>query len=344
MPRTRQPRTRPPSRRHFVTVSLAMGGMLALPRVFAQPGKTQAGLTASWPSKPIRIIVPFPPGGLTDAYARLYGEQLAKQLGAQVLVENKPGAGAVIGIDTVVKAPADGHTLLVTTTGTVMTNRVLYTKLPYNLDKDLTPITVFPSGPLVVGVAPNVPASNLKDFIAWAKGKDLSMGSYAPGSYPHLLADQFSRTEGLKILAVHYRGEAPMWVDIAGNQLQVAVGSYQAFNTVAQRGVKAIGVTGHYRSPRLPEVPTLIEQGVQGALVPLEGGLALMARSGTPEAVLQTLSRVVMQGVNSEAAAKLRENFGIPNKPKNLAETRRDWDRDVPVWVKIAVDLGVKLD
>jgi tripartite-type tricarboxylate transporter receptor subunit TctC len=325
-----------PTRRHVVTASLALASMLGVPRAWAQQGK--------WPTRPIRIIVPFPPGGLTDAYARLFGEQLTQQLGASVVVENKTGAGAVIGIDAVAKAPADGHTLLVTTTGTVMQNRVLYSKLPYNLDKDLTPIAAFPSGPLVVAVGPAVPARTLAEFVAWAKGKDLSMGSYAPGSYPHMMADLFNRNYGLKIQPVHYRGESPMWVDVASNQLHIAVGSYQAFNTVAQRGVKPIGVTGKYRSPRLPDVPTLIEQGVTGTLVPLEGGLWLMAPSGTPEAVLQTLSRVVVKGAESEQSAKLRDNFGIPNKPKNLAETRLDWERDTPAWIKVAVDLGVKLD
>lgn len=328
--------TRKSPRRELIGVAVVAGAMLATPLAFAQAAK--------WPAKQIRIIVPFPPGGLTDAYARMYGDQLGKQLGASVVVENKTGAGAVIGIDAVVKSPPDGHTLLVTTTGTVMQNRVLYTKLPYNLDKDLTPIAIFPSGPLVVGVAPNVPANNLKEFVAWAKGKDLSMGSYAPGSYPQMLADQFTRSYGLKMLTVQYRGESPMWVDVASSQLQIAVGSYQAFNTVAQRGVKAIGVTGTYRSPKLPQVPTLIEQGVEGTLVPLEGGLVLMAPSGTPEAVLQTLSGVVVKGAETEQAAKLRENFAIPNKPKNLAETRKEWDRVVPAWIKVATDLGVKLD
>jgi tripartite-type tricarboxylate transporter receptor subunit TctC len=326
-----------PTRRQFVAGSTGLAAALMLPLAHAQSG-------AKFPSKQIRIIVPFPPGGLTDAYARLYGEQLTQQLGASVLVENKSGAGAVIGIDTVVKSPPDGYTLLVTTTGTVMQNRVLYTKLPYNLDKDLTPIAIFPSGPLVVGVAPNVPARNLREFIEWAKGKDLSMGSYAPGSYPHMLADLFTRNYGLKIQVIHYRGEAPMWVDVASNQLQVAVGSYQAFNTVSTRGVKPIGVTGNYRSPRLPELLTLIEQGVTGTLVPLEGGLVLMAPSGTPEAVLQTLSAVVVKGAATAQAAKLRENFGIPNKPQNLADTRAEWDRAVPAWIKAAADLGVKLD
>ena len=286
----------------------------------------------------------FPPGGLTDAYARHYGEFLSSKVGQPVLVENKPGAGAVIGIDLVAKSPPDGYTLLMTTSGTVWQNRVLYSKLPYNLDKDLTPIAMFPSGPLVVGVPEKLGISNFKEFVAYAKKNPTSMGTYAPGSYPHMVADQTNRAEGTKIVSVHYRGEAPMWVDVAGGQLQIAVGSYQAFNTVATRGVRAIGVTGSYRSPKLPDVPTLVEQGIDSRLVGLEGGLPLVAPSGTPEAVLQILSRAAVEWANTPGAAKLRESFAIPNKPKNLAETRKDWERDVPVWIKLAVDLGIKLD
>lgn len=330
------PIVNPESRRRFLAAASAGAAALAAPLVRAQ--------TAKYPSRQIRIVVPFPPGGLTDAYARMYGEQLTQQLGATVLVENKTGAGGVIGIDAVAKAPPDGYTLLVSTTGTVMQNRVLYSKLPYNLDKDLVPIAVFPSGPLVVAVAPQVPARNVKEFLAWAKGREASMGSYAPGSYPHMIADLFNRRYGTRLQAVHYRGESPMWVDLASGQVQVAVGSIQAFNTVSQRGVKPIGVTGTYRTPKLPDVPTLVEQGISDPLVALEGGLALMAPAGTPEAVLQTLSQVVVKGAETPQAAKLRENFGIPNKPRNLAETRADWERAVPAWIKAAVDLGIKLD
>ena len=221
---------------------------------------------------------------------------------------------------------------------------MLYTKLPYSLDKDLTPITVFPSGPLIIGVAEKVPARTLQEFIDWARRNPCSMGTYAPGSVPHMVADQLNRSEGTQIQAVHYRGESPMWVDLASGNLQVAVGSYQAFNTVAARGVKPVAVTGTYRCPKLPDVSTALEQGVRGRLFGMEGGLPLMAPAGTPEAVLQTLSRVVVQGADTERAAKLRETFAIPNKPKGLAATRADWDRDVPVWVKLAVDLGIKLD
>lgn len=325
-----------PTRRQWIAASAAFAGAAVAPALRAQG--------ARFPSRQIRIVVPFAPGGLTDAYARLFGEQLTQQLGATVVVDNKTGAGAVIGIDAVAKAAPDGYTLLVTTSGTVMQNRVLYTKLPYNLDKDLVPITVFPSGPLVVAVAPNVPARNVKEFLAWGRGREASMGSYAPGSYPQMLADLFNRHYGTKLQTIHYRGESPMWVDMASGQLQIAVGSVQAFNTVSGRGLKPIGVTGTYRTPKLPELQTLLEQGINDPLVALEGGLALMAPAGTPEAILQTLSAVVVKGAESEQSARLRENFGIPNKPKGLAETRADWDRQAPAWIKAAVDLGVKLD
>ncbi len=325
-----------PTRRQLVATAAALAGAAVVPGLRAQAAK--------FPSRQIRIIVPFPPGGLTDAYARLYAEHLTQFLGASVVVENKTGGGAVIGIDAVAKAPPDGYTLLVTTTGTVMQNRVLYTKLPYNLDKDLVPIAVFPSGPLVVAVSAAVPARDVKEFLAWAKGRDASMGSYAPGSYPHMLADLFNRSHGTKLQVVQYRGESPMWVDLASGQIQIAVGSVQAYNTVSTRGVKPIGVTGNYRTPRLPDLRTLLEQGIDDPLVALEGGLALMAPAGTPEAVLRTLSEVVVKGAATPQAAKLRENFGIPNQPKNLEGTRADWDRQVPAWIKAAVSLGVKLD
>ena len=322
-------------RRRWVAASAGLVAGLG-----TRPLRAQAG----FPSKLVKIIVAFPPGGLTDAYARMYAEQLTTQLGGTAMVENKPGAGAILAIDAVSKSPPDGHTLLMTTSGTVWQNRVLYSKLPYNLDRDLLPIAFFPSGPLVIGVGEKVPAKTLKEFIEWARQNPCSMGTYAPGSVPHMVADQLNRSEGTKIQAIHYKGESPMWVDLASGQIQIAVGSYQSFNTVASRGVKPIAVTGNYRSPKLPDVPTAQQQGAKGRLFTLEGGLPLMAPAGTPEAVLQALSRVAVQGAETERAAKLREQFSIPNKPRNLKDTRADWARDVPVWVKLAVDLGIKLD
>lgn len=327
-------------RRNFLTTALVFAtsavGMLTLGSAWAQ--------TPKWPAKPIKIVVAFPPGGLTDAYARNYGEYLSTKLGVPVVIENKPGAGAIIGIDAVAKSPADGYTFGMSTSGTFWQNRVLYAKLPYNLDKDLTPVTVFPSGPLVVGIPDKIPAKNMTEFVAWAKKNPTSMGTYAPGSYPHMLADQTNRKQSTQIQSIHYRGEAPMWLDVASGQLQIAVGSFQAFNTVSTRGVRPIGVTGSYRSPKLPDVPTLTEQGNTEKLVTLEGGLPLVAPSGTPEAVLKRMADEAVAWSNTDRATKLRETFAIPNKPKNLADTRKDWEAEVPVWIKLAVDLGIKLD
>jgi tripartite-type tricarboxylate transporter receptor subunit TctC len=335
-----------PTRRHLLAIATTVLSLASGPVAWAQTTEIKPAQRAegSWPNKPIRIIVAFPPGGLTDAYARLYAEHLTAKFGVPAVVENKPGAGAIIAIDAVAKAPPDGYTLLMTTSGTVWQNRVLYTKLPYNLDKDVVPIAFFPSGPLVLGVPEKLGINNYRELIAYAKANPTNMGSYAPGAYPQMVADQMNRNDGTKMQTVNYKGESPMWVDLAGGQLTAAIGSFQSFSTVSSRGVKAIGVTGSYRSPKLPDVPTLVEQGVQGRLVTLEGGLPLMAPAGTPEAVLQALSQVVVEGANTARAAQIRESFAIPNKPKNLADTRTDWARDVPVWIKLAVDLGIKLD
>ena len=329
-----------PLQRRRMLAALALGAASA-PMAWAQGGSA----VSAWPgARPIRIVVAYPPGGLTDAYARLYAEQLSAQLGVTAIVDNKPGAGAMLGIDHVAKSAPDGYTLLMTTSGTVWQNRVLYAKLPYNLERDLTPVVNFPSGPLVVGVPEKLPVRTMQEFIAYARKQPVSMGTYAPGSYPHMVADQLNRQSGTQIQSVHYKGEAPMWLDLAGGQTQIAIGSYQAFATVQARGVRPLGVTGGYRSPRLPDVPTLVEQGLDPRLVGLEGGLPLMAPAGTPEPILQALSKVAVEGANTPRAAQLRETFAIPNKPVNLEDTRAEWARVVPIWVKLAVDLGVKLD
>lgn len=324
------------SRRRSLQATAVLAAGAWLPALRAQP--------AGWPDKPLRVVVPFPAGGLTDAYGRLFAEHFSARLRQPSMVDNRPGGGAIIGISQVTKAPADGYTVLVSTSGTVWQNRVLYSRLPYDLDRDLTPIAVFPSGPLAVGVAPSVPAKNIHEFIAYARTREVNMASYAPGSYPHMVADQLNRHFGTRIQTIQYKGESPMWIDVAGNQAQIGIGSYQAFATVQPRGVRAIGVTGSYRSPKMPEVPTLAEQGIDSPLVKLEGGLVLMAPAGTPEPVLLALNKIATECVDTERGTKLRESFGIPNKPKDLAGTRRDLEREVPVWIKLAVDLGIKLD
>jgi tripartite-type tricarboxylate transporter receptor subunit TctC len=315
------------------------------PLAAALPATAAAQGAGGWPSRPIRILVGFPPGGLTDAYARQYGEHLSAKVGQTVTVENRPGAGAIIALEALAKSPPDGHTLAFTTSGTVWQNRVLYKKLPYDADKELTPVSLFPSGPLVVGINASLPPKTMNEFIAWAKTNRASMGTYAPASYPHMVADTINRTHGTKIESIHYRGEAPMWIDVGSNQVQIAIGSFQAFNTVAQKGlVRPLGVTGRFRSPRLPDVPTLTESGMPDKLVTLDGWLPLIAPAGTPEPVLARLAEIALDWGESPRAAQLRETFAIPNKPTPLAEARQRWKDESGVWIDLARQLGITLD
>jgi tripartite-type tricarboxylate transporter receptor subunit TctC len=259
------------------------------------------------------------------------------------VVENRPGAGANIAIDAVVKSPADGYTLLATTTGAVWQNRVLYRKLPFDLAKDIDPITVFPSGPLIVAVQDKLPIRNFNDLVDYARKNPMIMGSYAPASYPHMLGEALNKLGG-KVETVHYKGEGPMWVEFVTGAQQVAVGSYQAFNTVQAKGARPIAATSASRCPKLPDVPTLIEQGFKSELANLDGGLALTARSGTPVEILELLSKVAVDNNESPRAKGLRENFAIPIATKGRADALRMWREQAPVWIREAEALGVKLD
>jgi tripartite-type tricarboxylate transporter receptor subunit TctC len=326
------------TRRNLMLAAAGAATGLSLPTRIA---RAQA---ASWPSKPIRIIVGFAPGGLTDAYARMFAEQITARYNQPVIVENRPGAGANIAIDAVVKSPADGYTLLATTTGAVWQNRVLYSKLPFDLAKDITPVTVFPSGPLLLAVPERVPARNTMELIEYARKNPSIMGSYAPASYPHMLAENFNKLYGTKIETVQYKGEGPMWVDMGSGQHEMAIGSYQAYAVVQGKGVRAIAATGLVRCPKFPNLPTLVEQGIKGEICRLDGGLAITAASGTPVDILEKLSKVAVDGNDTPRAKQLRENFAIPDATKGREDALRMWREIAPIWIAEATALGVKLD
>ena len=317
---------------------LAGAGLAATPlqRAFAQSG--------AYPNKNLKIIVGAAPGGLSDAYARLFAEQFTARFNLPAVVENRPGASGIIATDAMVKSPPDGYTLLSTTTGMLWQTRVLYRKLPFDLAKDIAPITVFPSGPLVVAVLEKTGVRNLKELIEYAAKTPCTMGSYAVASYPHVFAETLNRDFGGKIQAVQYKGEGPMWIEMGSGAIQIAVGSFQAFATVRDKGIRPIAVTGQYRSPKLPDVPTLIEQGMKAPIARLEGGLALSAHSSVPVDILELLSKVAVDGNETPRARALRESFAIPDATKGRADALRMWREDGPVWIKEVEALGVKLD
>ena len=300
----------------------------------------------AWPSRPVRVIVPFPPGGLTDGYARAYSEHLARKFGQPFVVENKTGAGGTLGVGEVAKAAPDGHTLLVTTSGAVWGSRVLYKKLPFNADRDLVPIALFPSGALIMGVPDKLPVKTPRELLDHARANPSGMGTYGAASWPHLIADTWNQTEKTNIVIAHYRGEAPMWVDVAGGQVQMAVGSVQGILPHVQRGVvRPIAATGKLRSPKLPDVATFAEQGFTHPVFAFDGYLPMCAPAGTPRDILDKLVEGVREAYNSPRIRELHAFYGIPNAPVvSLADARRIWDSDSVQWISMSEKLGITLE
>ena len=300
----------------------------------------------AWPNRPVRVIVPFPPGGLTDAYARMYAEQLSRKFGQAFNIENKTGAGGTLGAGEVAKATPDGYTLLISTSTPTWQAKVLYKKLPYTPVKDFDPIALFPSGALLVAVNANVPAKNLRELITYAKTNPAAWGTYGAGSWAHMLGDVVNKREKLNMVVAHYRGEAPMLTDMIGGQIQVGVGSVQGILPHIQSGkLRAIGATGKVRTPRLPELSTLVEQGFTAPVFGMEGFLPFAAPAGTPRDILDKLSAAVRDASATPELKALREQFGIPNLPiSDPAEVRKTWAEDAAEWTALATDLGITLD
>ncbi len=297
-------------------------------------GRHAWGQGGDYPNRALRIIVASPVGGLTDNFARMFAEHFTARFGQPATVDNRPGASGIIGIEALVKAPADGYTILFGSTGMFFQARVLNRKLPYDLDKDIAPIAIFPTGPLALAATE---ASGIRDFkgmIERAKRTRTTMGNYVNGSYQQILAETWNREQGCQFQLVNYKGEVPMWVDMASGQLDVSIGSYQAFAKVREKGLRPIGVTGRVRSPRMPEVPTMIEQGFSGPVSRLEAAIPMVAHAGVPVPILDFLGRLAVETNDTARSRAMRDSMGIPDAVAGRAEALRMWREDGPVWIR----------
>ncbi len=324
-----------PARRRILLAGAA-AGLLPLRHAAAQP--------AQYPSQTLKIIVASPAGGLTDNYARMLAEHFTARYGQPAVVENKPGAGGIVGIETLVKSPADGYTILFGSTGMFFQARVLYRKLPYDLDKDIAPIAVFPTGPLALAATE---ASGIRDFkgmIERARRERTLMGNYVKGSYQQILAENWNRSQGCKFELVNYKGEVPMWLDMATGQLDVSIGSYQAFAKMREKGLRPLGVTGKVRSPRMPEVPTMIEQGFSGPISQLEAAIPMVAHSAVPASILDFLGKVAVETNDTARSRAMRESMGIPDAVTGRDDAQRLWREDGPVWIREVQALNLPMD
>ncbi len=271
-----------PAFKHLVTAAwVAVAGACALP----------AAAQDNWPSKPVRFIVPFAPGGSTDVIARMVGQKLSLKWGQPVVIENRSGAGGNLGADMVAKAPADGYTLLVAS-GSITINPHIYKHMPFDTEKDLVPITNLVSGPMLIVVPDRSPVKTLADLIAKAKAKPgaMNFGSAGVGSQVHLAGENFANAARVEITHVPYKGEAVAYNDLIANQLDMMVGNFAAASALLGPGrLRALAVTGKTRSPQLPDVPTASEAGLPG--FESSGWFGLFAPAGTPKDVLAKVQR-----------------------------------------------------
>ncbi len=244
-------------------------------------------LGQTWPSKPLRMIVPYTSGGGTDSVARSLAQQLSKTWGVPVVVENHPGAATIIGADLVAKAQSDGYTLLFSDTATFVINQHLYSKMPYRPLIDLAPIAEVVQLAPVLAISNSVPANNIKEFIAYARANPgkLSYASFGSGSYPHVISEQFKRMANIDILHIPYKGSAAAVTDMMGGQLSMLMVTLSVFEQLEKAGkLKILATATEKRLSLRPDLPTIAEAGVPGYSANVWFGLATTA--GTPEVIL----------------------------------------------------------
>ena len=304
------------------------------------------GLAQAWPAKPLRVVVGFPAGGLTDVLARVYSEHLAQKLGQAVVVENKPGAGSIIACEFVAKSPPDGYTFLFTISTAINQNRVTYRKLPYDPDRDFTYVSGFDAGHLPLAINASVKAAGMREFVELARKERVTLGTYAPGSYPHMVAQQLNKLYGTQIEAVHYKGESPMWTDLVSGQIHAAIGSYLAMSPHLQAGkIRPIAVPTSIRSPRLPEVPTFEEQGFRETVFLIQGWIGMFAPAGLAPEIVRRVSDANQEAADSPRVRQINANFGLRDKPWPAEEFERLNRENVgPLWIALARELGVTFD
>lgn len=301
----------------------------------------------SWPSKPIRLVVPFNAGGATDLIARTMGQALSERVGQPVVIDNRGGAAGILGTDNVVKAPADGHTLLLSLSTSMLINQFLYTKLPYNPQKDIALISQIAAAPVTLVAHPSVPASNMKELLAYVKANKskLAYGSWGVGSYAHLAGAYMSKTMDADMNHVAYKGESPMIQDLVGGRLQLCFSS--ALNTKAfidSGRLKGIGVTGKERMEILPQLPTIYEQGVKDDAYSIFGWVAMGAPAGLSKEIVDQLYGHLREIAKDPKVQERIASAGFMMLMNSPQEFRQNYQRDMPIWKALVEAADAKLD
>ena len=288
----------------------------------------------NWPTKPIKLIIPFAAGGTTDILGRLLAQQLTKDLGQNVIVENKPGAGGNIAAEFVAQSAADGYTIMLASGSMLTVNPNLYKKLPVNYAKDFVYITNVASGPMLLSVSTKLPVKNLAEFIAYAKTKDLNFGSAGIGSQVHMAEENLTYTAGIPATHIPYKGESAALNDLVAGQIDFMVGNLTAATGFAKAGqIKPLAVTSLKRSKQLPDVPTVAEAGIPG--FESTGWFGLVAPASTPKVITDKIYAATVKAVNSDALKTSLDLNGLTAVVNNQKEFESQVKAESIVWEKV---------
>ena len=311
--------------------------------MFASVGAMAQG-AASFPSKPIHMIVPFAPGGATDYMARTIAQKMQANMGQPVVVENRPGANAILGTDAVAKAAPDGYTLVLCAFGHA-TNPYLLTKLPYDTLKDLAPVTLLVTGPLMLALTPSIPANSVQELVAYMKANPgkLNYASGGNGSSQHFAGELFQSMTGTKMVHVPYKGTAPAYIDLLSGQVSMIFDNMvTALPQVKAGKMRALGVSSAQRAAQAPDVPTIAEAGVPGYDTGIWHGF--LTTGGTPKDIVAKLNAEIVRALNSpdvKTAFNSRGLVPVGNTPEQFDAFIR---AEMVKWSRIIKEAGIKPD
>ena len=322
---------------------------LALPATLGATGllaglKPTAAAAQEWPAKPIRLIVPYTPGGYTDNMSRLLGEALAKSLGQPFVYDNKPGANSQIGTGMAASSAPDGYTL-VTVIAAHAANPSLYPKLPYDPVTSFEPVTLITVAPLLMAAGPNAPFNDIKGLIAYAKANPgkVTFGSSGQGAAAHLAMEYFCLQTGTKMTHIPYKGTAPALTDLMGGQIDIMFDTVSAFSQHISAGkVKGLGVASEKAIPVVASVPTISDSGVPGFSA--STWAMVLAPKGTPAAIIERLSSESRKAIDSAELTKRFEEMGQLPAASTPAETRAFLQAEIKKWGEVIQKANVKID